>query len=61
VLLNPGGQLENELDTNLPTGVKDRLRLGTIHACKIRCTNKEPLPKASTTERLPVSDAGPHD
>ncbi|MGZ6565290.1 MAG: hypothetical protein ACXVH1_38145, partial [Solirubrobacteraceae bacterium] len=47
------GQLENELDTHLPTGVIDRLRLGPIHARKIRCNNKESLPKAPTTERLP--------
>ena len=52
MLLNPRGQLENELDTNLPASVIDRLRLGTIHTCKIRCTNKEPLHKAPTTERL---------
>ena len=52
MLLNPGRQLENELNTRLTTRVIDRLRLGTIHAYKIRCTNKESLPKAPTTERL---------
>jgi hypothetical protein len=52
VLLNPRGQLENELNTYLPARVIDRLRLGAVHACKIRCTNKESLPKAPTTERL---------
>ena len=52
MLLNPGRQLENELNTRLTTRVIDRLRLGTIHAYKIRCTNKESLPKTPTTERL---------
>ena len=55
VLLNPARQLENELNTRHPPRVVDRLRLGTIHACKIRCTNKESLPHAPTTERLRLS------
>ena len=50
--LNPGRQLENELNTRLTPRVINRLRLGTIHACKIRCTNQESLPQAPTTERL---------
>ena len=53
VLLNPAGQLENELNTRLTPRVIDRLRLRAVHTCKIRCTNKEYLPKAPTTERLP--------
>ncbi len=52
MLLNPRGQIENELDTHIPAGVIDRLRLSTIHTRKIRCTNKESLPQATTTERL---------
>jgi len=52
VLPDPARQLEDELDTRLTTRVIDRLRLGTIHARKIRCTNKESLPQAPTTERL---------
>ena len=53
VLLDPARQLENELNTRLTPGVVDRLRLGTIHTCKIRCTKQESLPQAPTTERLP--------
>ena len=56
MLLNPGREIENELHTRLTTRVKDRLRLDALHACKIRCTNKKPLPKAPTTERLPEVD-----
>src|SRR5215212_6748379 len=52
MLLNRGRQLENELDTRLTPRVINRLRLGAVHACKIRCTNKESLPQAPTTERL---------
>ena len=52
MLLNPGREIENELHTRLTPGVIDRLRLSALHACKIRCTNKESLPKAPTTERL---------
>jgi hypothetical protein len=52
MLLNPGRQLENELNTCLPPRVINRLRLDTIHDCKIRCANKESLPQAPTTERL---------
>ena len=52
MLLNPPSQLEDEVNTHLPAGVIDRLRLGTIHTRKIRCTNKEILPQAPTTERL---------
>ncbi len=55
VLLNPARQIENDLNTRLTPRVINRLRLGTIHACKIRCTNKESLPQAPTTERLPKS------
>jgi hypothetical protein len=55
VLLDPARQLENELNTRLTPRVIHRLRLGTIHACKIRCTNKESLPQAPTTERLPFA------
>ncbi len=39
-------------DTRLTPRVIDRLRLRAVHACKIRCTNKESLPQAPTTERL---------
>src|SRR4051812_28163031 len=56
VLLNRACQLENELHTRLTPRVIDRLRLSTLHACKIRCTNKESLPQAPTTERLPKSE-----
>jgi len=52
VLLKPARQLENELNTRHTPRVKNRLRLDAIHACNIRCTNKEYLPKTSTTERL---------
>jgi hypothetical protein len=52
VLLNPARQLENERNTRLTPRVIDRLRLGALHTCKIRCTNKETLPKAPTTKRL---------
>ena len=52
VLLDLARQLENELDTRLAPRVIDRLRLSTVHARKIRCTNKESLPMAPTTERL---------
>jgi hypothetical protein len=45
-------EIKNELDTRLPTSVIDRLRLRAVHDCKIRCTNRESLPKAPTTERL---------
>ena len=54
MLLNPARELENELNTRRTPRVIDRLRLGTVHACKIRCTNKESLPQAPTTERLQV-------
>ena len=53
MLLNPGRQLENELDTHVPAGVIDRFRLGTLHTRKIRCNKQETLPQAPTTERLP--------
>ena len=53
VLHDPACQLEDELDTRLTPRVIDRLRLGAVHACKIRCTNEESLPQAPTTERLP--------
>ena len=53
MLTDPAREIENELDTRLTPRVVDRLRLGTIHVCKIRCTNQESLPKAPTTERLP--------
>src|ERR1700733_12906233 len=53
-LLNPRGQLANELNTRNTPRVVDRLRLGTIHTCKIRCTNKESLPQTPTTERLRI-------
>ena len=52
MLLNPAARLENELDTHLTARVIDRLRLRAVHARKIRCTNKETLPQAPTTERL---------
>jgi hypothetical protein len=35
MLFNPRRQLETELDTPITTRVIDRLRLGTLHACKI--------------------------
>src|SRR3954447_6922092 len=54
VLLNRGRQLENELHTRLTPRVINRLRLGAVHACKIRCINKESLPQAPTTERLRI-------
>ncbi len=53
VLRKPAREIENELDTRHTPCVIDRLRLGAVHACKIRCTNEESLPKAPTTERLP--------
>ena len=53
MLPDPARQLKNELDTRLTPRVVDRFRLRTIHACKIRCTNKESLPLAPTAERLP--------
>lgn len=46
-------ETENELNTRLTPRVIDRLRRHTFHARKIRCTNKETLPQAPTTERLP--------
>ncbi|MGH2886794.1 MAG: hypothetical protein ACRDPA_29565, partial [Solirubrobacteraceae bacterium] len=46
VLHDPSSEINNELDTRLTPRVINRLRLGAIHACKIRCTNKESLPKA---------------
>ena len=52
VLRKPAREINNELDTRLTPRVIDRLRLGAVDACKIRCTNKESLPKAPTTERL---------
>ena len=45
VLLNPRGEIENELNTRLPARVIDRLRLGAVHTRKIRCTNQESLPR----------------
>jgi hypothetical protein len=51
-LLNAARELENELNTHRTPRVIDRLRLGTVHACKIRCTNQESLQQAPTTERL---------
>jgi len=45
-------QPKDELHTRLATRVIDRLRLGAVHARKIRCTKQESLPQASTTERL---------
>ena len=53
MLTDPVGEIENELNTRLTPRVIDRLRLHAVHTCKIRCTNKESLPQASTTERLP--------
>ena len=44
MLLNPRGQLENELDTNLAASVINRLRLRAIHNRKIRCTKQESSP-----------------
>ncbi len=54
MLLDPPRQLKNELNTRLTPRVKNRLRLGTIHARKIRCNKQESSPLAPTTERLPV-------
>jgi DNA-binding PadR family transcriptional regulator len=34
------------------TAARAALESHAFHACKIRCTNKETLPKAPTTERL---------
>jgi Glutamate-cysteine ligase family 2(GCS2) len=53
VLLKPAREIENEPNTRLTPRVIDRLRLHAVHTCKIRCTNKESLPQAPTTERLP--------
>jgi hypothetical protein len=58
VPLDPASQLENELHTRLTPRVVDRLRLGPIHACKIRCTNKESLPRAPTTRSPDASGHG---
>src|SRR5207247_1342842 len=52
VPLDPDREIENELNTRLTPRVINRLRLGAIHACKIRCINRESLPEAPTTERL---------
>jgi hypothetical protein len=41
VLRNAVREIENELNTRLTPRVIDRLRIGAVHACKIRCTNKE--------------------
>ncbi len=53
MLPNLSSETEKELDTRLTPRVINRLRLHTIHDCKIRCTNQESLPLAPTTERLP--------
>ena len=50
--LNRGREIKDELHARLTARVIDRLRLTTIHDCKIRCTNKESLPHSPTTERL---------
>ena len=55
VLRKPPREIETELHTRLTPCVKDRLRVGAVHACTIRCTNTESLPEAPTTERLPGS------
>jgi hypothetical protein len=52
VLPNLSRETENELDTRLAPSVINRLRLNTLHDCKIRCTLQESLPLAPTTERL---------
>src|SRR3954451_9221819 len=52
MLRKPAREIENELDARLTPCVIDRLRLRAVHACKIRCTNKESLSQAPTTERL---------
>jgi hypothetical protein len=52
MLRKPAREIENELDTRLTPRVIDRLPLRSVHAGKIRCTNKESLPQAPT-ERLP--------
>ena len=52
VPLNPGRETENQLNTHHTPRLINRLRLGAIHACKIRYTNKESLPQTPTTERL---------
>jgi hypothetical protein len=58
VPLDPASQLENELHTRLTPRVVDRLRLGPIHACKIRCTNKESLPGPRRPgRRMPAATA----
>ena len=56
-LLHPSSKINNELHAYLTPRVIDRLRLGTVHNRKIRCTKQETLPQAPTTERLlkPVS------
>jgi hypothetical protein len=56
VLLNPDREIQNELHTRLTTRVINRLRLGALHTCKIRCTEEESLSPAPTTERLRVLD-----
>jgi hypothetical protein len=53
VLRKPAREIDNELNTRLTPRVIDRFRLRAVHTCKIRCTNKESLPQAPTTERLP--------
>jgi hypothetical protein len=52
VLPDPARQLKDELHTRIATRVIDRLRLATIHTCKIRCNKQESSPPAPTTERL---------
>ena len=52
MLRKPGREIKDELNTRLTPRVINRLRLRAIHAPKIRCTNKEPLPLAPTAERL---------
>jgi hypothetical protein len=39
VQLNRGREIKDELHTRLTPRVINRLRLSTIHDCKIRCTN----------------------
>ena len=46
MLPNLSRQTKNELDTRLTPRVIDRLRLRTLHNCKIRCTLQESLPMA---------------
>ena len=51
-LLNPSGEIEDELHAHPPPGVVDRLGLGAVHTTKIRRPRARTLLWRPTTERL---------